>query len=399
MPVKTVVVQRVLRLFLWASAGSCLAWTCLSPRFRDGEGFLRGEICLPIAASVALALLAYSLNKPYTKAVFWFALALVGQAVALQMIEAGQLIRYQHYRSLERLLTETNPLLVGYLAVQSFLVVVGISQSYSRVRPWTTGNFKIWKLVAIGAGFLLSSVALSRDARAYLLELPLAALVQMVNLANIVLAVLALPRETLSSLNHKFEKLLHPSESQIAPGSRRIDRFSLLAAAWVLGLAAVLSFLVYERHPHLQDEVMFLYQARYLANGELTVPAAPVPQAFSIYIIPYEDDRWFAPSPPGWPAVLAVGALLRVPWLVNPVLAGLNVLLCYVLLQALYSRRIARIAVLLLCASPWYVFMGMNFMTTHSRSPALWPRLCVWCRSGGQTGRCGDGWLDLLLEH
>ena len=63
------------------------------------------------------------------------------------------------------------------------------------------------------AGFLLSSVALSRDARAYSVESPLAALVQMVNLANIVVAVLALPRETLSSLNHKFEKLLDPSKN------------------------------------------------------------------------------------------------------------------------------------------------------------------------------------------
>ena len=36
---------------------------------------------------------------------FWFALALVGQAVTLQMIGAGQLIRYQHYKPISHLIT------------------------------------------------------------------------------------------------------------------------------------------------------------------------------------------------------------------------------------------------------------------------------------------------------
>jgi 4-amino-4-deoxy-L-arabinose transferase-like glycosyltransferase len=79
-----------------------------------------------------------------------------------------------------------------------------------------------------------------------------------------------------------------------------------------------------------------------------------------------DGTRWFPATPPGWPSLLAVGTQLGVPWLVNPIRGGLNVLLAYLLLQGLYDRRVARIAVLLLCASPWFIFMAMNFMTHTS---------------------------------
>ena len=59
-----------------------------------------------------------------------------------------------------------------------------------------------------------------------------------------------------------------------------------------------------------------------LAEGLLTVPAPPVPEAFSVYMIPYKSERWYSIFPPGWPAMLAIGTLLEVPWLVNPLLAG-----------------------------------------------------------------------------
>jgi 4-amino-4-deoxy-L-arabinose transferase-like glycosyltransferase len=51
-----------------------------------------------------------------------------------------------------------------------------------------------------------------------------------------------------------------------------------------------------------------------------------------------------------------------VPWLVNPVLAGVNILLAYRLLREIYLRRTARIAVVLFAVSPWNLFMAMNIM-------------------------------------
>jgi 4-amino-4-deoxy-L-arabinose transferase-like glycosyltransferase len=47
---------------------------------------------------------------------------------------------------------------------------------------------------------------------------------------------------------------------------------------------------------------------------------------------------------------------------VNPVLAGLNVLLTHVLIAHIYSRRIARRTAVLLALSPWFLFLAMSYM-------------------------------------
>jgi len=244
--------------------------------------------------------------------------------------------------------------------------------------------------------------------------------------ATIVLMVWAFPDEALVSLREKFDKWLGQPEVEDR-GSRAddpgltirnpqsparavrsklhwaashnpkgkpygIDSFALLAAIWVLILAAVLNFLSYERHPHIPDEAIYLYHARYLAEGSLTVSAPPVQEAFGIYMIPYGSERWYSIFPPGWPAMLAIGVLLGVPWLVNPFLAGLNILLTYVLVQEIYSRRTARMALLLLCFSPWYIFMAMNFMAhTFTLTCALAAAVAI-CRTR-RTGKTIWAWL------
>jgi 4-amino-4-deoxy-L-arabinose transferase-like glycosyltransferase len=84
--------------------------------------------------------------------------------------------------------------------------------------------------------------------------------------------------------------------------------------------------------------------------------------------------------------VLAVGEKLGLAWLVNPVLGGLNIILIYLLLAHLYSYRLARISILLLAVSPWFVFMAMNFMThMFTLTCALVSALgLVWVRETGK---------------
>jgi 4-amino-4-deoxy-L-arabinose transferase-like glycosyltransferase len=100
-----------------------------------------------------------------------------------------------------------------------------------------------------------------------------------------------------------------------------------------------------------------------LADGKLSMPAPPVPEAFSVYLMEYDGPRWYPAPPVGWPAALALGTLAGVPWLVNPLLGGANLILAYLILVELYDRRTARLAVFLLAFSPWFIFMAMNYMT------------------------------------
>lgn len=356
------ILSRMLRFLICLCGLSSFAWALLDVRFRDAEGSLTSSFGLPVAMALALIILGLGVGTHLRNFALWFAVAAVGQAVALELIEAGPLIHYQHYMPFSRLLADADGLLLVYLLLQAALVMRGLKTAGPAILRWMGHTFEPWRLAGIALASALPAAALSRDVPAYAAELTLAILVQAINLGTVILMVRALPDKFLASLMARLDRLLGAvDEAGVAEG--RVDRLALLFSIWVLALSAFLSFFVYERHPHIQDEIMYLYQARYLAAGALTESAAPVPEVFTQYMVPYKSDRWYSPFPPGWPAVLALGVLAGVPWLVNPLLAALNMLLSFALLLETYDRRTARFAALLLSTSPWYIFMSMNFMS------------------------------------
>jgi 4-amino-4-deoxy-L-arabinose transferase-like glycosyltransferase len=272
-------------------------------------------------------------------------------------------VHYQHYRVTSESLGRAGPLVLAALIAQTLVVVIALARLWPAVRVWVARHLRWWQLAGIALVFGLGSAALSRDLRVYATELAFATFLQTLNLGTIILAVAALPTGALAWLERSVTSVLghFGAGADGEPGG--LDRFALAAAAWVALVAAALSALAYGRHPHVPDEVGYILHARYFAQGMIALPAPPVPAAFDVDLMTFEPERWYSPVPPGWPAVLAVGARLGAAWLVNPVLAGLNVLLTYLVVRELYPRRTARAAVLLLCVSPWYLFMGMNFMT------------------------------------
>jgi hypothetical protein len=248
------------------------------------------------------------------------------------------------------------------LVVQAGLVLWNLRAHWSDLSGWFRANFRAWQLVGLGLILVLTCATVSEEVWKYPPELALASLVQLVNLGTVLLLAWALPSESLSWFSEKVDCLLGRPGAE--PGSRpSLDRFAFVTALWVVACAAVLAIFSYQRFPHIPDEVAYLNHARFFAEGTLTQPAPPVREAFDVYLMQFQGDRWFPAPPPGWPVALALGVLAGVPWLVNPVLAGLNILLAYLLLQDIYDRRTARIALLLLAVSPWNLFLAMSFMT------------------------------------
>jgi hypothetical protein len=291
---------------------------------------------------------------------FWLALALAGQAAALQLIHAGPLIHYQHYRlPAEAVASAGLRWALFTVSLQAILVAGGLAARGGAILRWIRSPRRVLRLAAVVAASGCLAAAVSRDPCFFAAELGFAVLVQMVNAANILLTAWTLPAEKLENLAHWFDSWLGGSDT----GRTSLDRFAWLAALWVAAAAAMLAWFVYERHPHLADEVVYLYNARYFAAGSVTMAPPPLVAGFDLDLMDYEPDKWFSAVPLGWPAMLAVGAALHLPWLVNPVLAGLNILLVYLLLGEIYPRRTARLSVLLLCASPWHLFLAMSFMT------------------------------------
>jgi hypothetical protein len=287
----------------------------------------------------------------------------IGQAASHELIAAGPLVRYQHYLPVRDWVTAIPAAAVVILVVQALVVGFAFLKLWPRVHDALRSTFARWQIIAIGLLIVFTSATFSRRPADYVGELVLATFIQLIALCNVALAVTALPPSALQWLERKRALLLGDETSAVDPETERIDRFAIGAALTVVVVATLLSVFSYERHPHVPDEVVYLLHGRYFAAGQWFLPAPPVPAAFDVDLMSMTRSRWYSPVPPGWPAMLAAGALIGVPWLVNPVLAGVNVLLAYLLLLELYSRRTARLTVALLCASPWFVFMGMNFMT------------------------------------
>jgi 4-amino-4-deoxy-L-arabinose transferase-like glycosyltransferase len=337
-------------------------WAFTDPRWRDSEGLFAASVGVPIAAGLALLCMAWAIGNVWRKFCFWFSLGLIGQAVALQLIDAGTAIHYQHYWGLDKLLAE-KLLAVLFVIAQTILVTAALAKRFYSIRAWLRRTFRVWQLAALLAVFAFSSAALSRDISGYAAEVIWATGLQLVNLGNLVLMVWALPADAARALQQRVRRLIGDAETTTDATKFSLDRFAVFAGIWVTAISALLAIFAYEQHPHVADEVAYLLHARFLAAGALTLPAPAVPQAFEIYLMQFRDGQWFAATPPGFPALLAIGVRLGAPWLVNPILGGVNVLLAYLFIQELYDRKIARWVVLLLSVSPWFLFMNMNFMT------------------------------------
>lgn len=323
---------------------------------------------------------------------FWSIIALLGQTVLLLMIRAGKIMGYQHFKQPSELLSSTPPIALIIFLIQAIAVTVGLLINWRQLWNVLRSGFKVWQIIILGLVFAATSATVSPQLSVYFTELLTASIVGFVQLGNLVLIMLAIPGDSLPRMKNFFDRFLGARNSADGTDKIKIDRYVLIAALWAVTASSLLNIFVYQNHPHIPDEVVYLYQARFLANGALSLPAPPVPEAFDVYLMQLDGERWYPTPPAGWPALLALGTLLGAPWLVNPLLAGLNIILIYLVLIRLYDRYLARLAIFLLCFSPWYIFMAMNFMThTFTLTCALVAVLGV--MQARQTGKAWWAWL------
>ena len=147
--------------------------------------------------------------------------------------------------------------------------------------------------------------------------------------------------------------------------------FALIAFAGSAAIATNVS----DRLPHLADEVAYLFQAQTYAAGHLTLPAPVLSDSFFLPFVLVRNGLWFSKYPPGYPMVLALGALAHASWLVNPLIGALDVGLLYLLGRRLYGPLTALLACALLAASPFFLLQSGSFMS-HTVS-LFWTLLVV----------------------
>ena len=177
-----------------------------------------------------------------------------------------------------------------------------------------------------------------------------------------------------------------------------------MALRWQLGLCSlvvvVLSVLValgpFQGIPHITDEIAYTLQSRLLAAGHRVGPPGDnaALMSFPFWVV---QPQTFSPFPVGWPALLAIGERLGVPWLVNPLLAGALPPLCWLLAREWTEEPVARLSAVVIALSPGVWLLAASRMSHTSVLLALLGAAVVVCR--GRDGLWAWGCAGLALAY
>ena len=151
-----------------------------------------------------------------------------------------------------------------------------------------------------------------------------------------------------------------------AYAARLIQRPSpLLFAAMLAAVATTLSLVfvvrAYDSGVSISDEVAQLWHAKMLAHGWLSLPADPNPEFFAIDNV-IDTRRWYSQFPIGGPLALAPGVLLGVPFLVNPVLAGLAAAALSHFTRVAFGELEGRVSAVAFAVTPNILMMAGTYM-------------------------------------
>jgi 4-amino-4-deoxy-L-arabinose transferase-like glycosyltransferase len=142
------------------------------------------------------------------------------------------------------------------------------------------------------------------------------------------------------------------------------DLIALILALFGFLSSALVTQRVFEAVPHIEDEVAYVWQAKALIDGHLTVPSPPHSKYYLVpFVVDYQGER-FSKYPPGWPAMLAIAIRLGARAWINPLLAGLGVWLTYLLGKRIFSDFVGLLAAGLTVTSPFFL-MNSGSLLSH----------------------------------
>lgn len=142
------------------------------------------------------------------------------------------------------------------------------------------------------------------------------------------------------------------------------DRLALIIALLAVLFSAWVTSNIFERTPHIEDEIAYVWQAQVIAGGNLSLPSPFCTRCFLVpFVVDYHGIR-FGKYPLGWPVVLAGGVLIGARDWVNPLLAGITIWLLYLLGKKVFSTRVALLAIVLTLTSPFFL-MNAGSLLSH----------------------------------
>lgn len=242
---------------------------------------------------------------------------------------------------------------------RGFILNIHIDAREAWWAPWNGATHGRWTQLPVPPpqfAFHSRIAVIQRDLRSILPSLILALLILALALPLYTAAAFAL-----QGLQKASASITWPGWRRPTPGSRAryvFDGAALVAAVVGLIAAGWLSTHAYSGIPPAQDGVDYFFEAKILALGRIWAPPPAIPKFFTQYSMLIYHGRWFGKYSPGWPLLLAIGVLAHAPWLTNPVLVGVGLILVYLIARELYGRKIGLLATFLALSSPFMLLVG-----------------------------------------
>lgn len=338
------------------------------------SGYLNGGALRGIEywwiATLGLAILPFGLGlwTRWQSAGLMAALFLAGFAAQLALKDP---LWFQHFRLSAGGLS---PAMLAAVGAQGVVAAAYLLRNGGLGHLGRIGRAMGWSRLALLAFVLVVASKAAMDFIAsdnpsrYVKQLAIALAFLGCNLLALAAFAVALPGPALSTAVGRIAPLVAPpgADTGATPAGRSLP---WLAALFVLVICAMISLWSFDGVPHL-DGIVYLFHARYFAEGQLSVPVPAVVEAFGHYLMDANGNRWFSVNLPGWPAALVPAIWSGVPWLLNPVLAAICVVLLHRFVRTATDRRTADLVVMLLAVSPWFLSISSTYLL-HTFTAAL----------------------------
>ena len=174
------------------------------------------------------------------------------------------------------------------------------------------------------------------------------------------------------------------------------DRIVLLIVLAVIIAGGMIAGGIFENMAHLEDEFAYLWQAKVIAGGKLTLPSPDYPTQFLFpFVIDYQGER-FGKYPLGWPAMLSLAIRLGIRDWINPILAGLAIWLVYQLGKKITNETVGILSAILLGSSPFFLIQAGTLLS-HTWSLVLAAGFMLfWLDAIHQENSLVDWWKALI---
>lgn len=152
----------------------------------------------------------------------------------------------------------------------------------------------------------------------------------------------------------------------IRSANKAIFYMMLIASAFFLA-TVLISGKTLEQFPNSSDEYAYLFQAEMFSRGKLWEPAHDLPDFFYSNNITQYDGVLVSRFPPGWPLLLSQAFEIGLqPWLVNPVLGLVTLVVFYLFARRYYGEQVAVWSLLAMAFTGYYVFNAASFFSHTS---------------------------------